>query len=127
MARESYEAGLRAVKPGVRFGNVCQEMLQVVEKAGGWNVGPQIHGLNPLVGVCGCPSPQLGVNERYPHLGPSPTAGSDIVLEPGMSFAIEPSCGFGRRLVKLGGTIVVGDDGAVELNRFTAQVHRVNA
>ena len=48
----------------------------------------------------------------------------DMVLEPGMSFAFEPSCGFANHLVTLGGTVIVGHDQPVELNPYTAQLLR---
>jgi Xaa-Pro aminopeptidase len=45
-----------------------------------------------------------------------------MVLEPGMTFAFEPGCGFGSRIVTIGGTVIVGDDGPIELNPYTAQL-----
>ena len=45
-------------------------------------------------------------------------------LEPGMTFALEPNYAYGRHLAYLGGTVIVGDDGAIELNPYTAQILR---
>jgi hypothetical protein len=41
-----------------------------------------------------------------------------------MSFAFEPNYAFGRHLVHLGGTVVVGEDAPIELNPYTAQLLR---
>lgn len=127
-ARACYDAGLRSLRPGVRFEEVCRQMLQPVLDAGGWTRGPQIHSLNPLIALCGRPTKleQLEGAERYPDVGTAPTLLADMELEPGMTFAFEPSCAFGRHLVTIGGTVIVGKDGPIELNPFTAQLHRVS-
>lgn len=129
-ARASYEAGLGTIRPGVRFGDVCKAMLKPVEEAGGWVRGPQIHSLNPLYALCDIPGERFNSvpgMENYPQIriqdAPSPLA--DMQLEVGMSFALEPSCGFGRHLVTVGGTVIVGEDGPMELNPFTAELKRV--
>ncbi|MCO5972428.1 hypothetical protein [Actinoallomurus soli] len=48
-----------------------------------------------------------------------------MILEPGMSFAFEPSCGIGDHMVTIGGTVLVGEDEPVELNPLTAELLRV--
>lgn len=129
-ARAAYEAGLQVIKPGVRFGEVCKAMLKPVEEAGGWVRGPQIHSLNPLYVLCDIPGERFNSvpgMERYTKIRiqdtPSPFA--NLQLEVGMSFALEPSCGFGRHLVTLGGTVIVSENGVMELNPFTAELKRV--
>ncbi|KAK3626674.1 hypothetical protein LTR22_023059 [Elasticomyces elasticus] len=126
IARACYDAGLRTLRPGVRFEEVCSQMLKPVLDAGGWTRGPQ-YGLNPLVALCGRPTKleQLQGAERYPDVGTAPTLLADMELEPGMTFAFEPSCAFGRHLVTIGGTVIVCRDGPIELNPFTAQLRRV--
>jgi hypothetical protein len=37
---------------------------------------------------------------------------------------LEPHCTLGRRRVTLGGTVLVGDDDAIELNPYTARLLR---
>jgi hypothetical protein len=39
-----------------------------------------------------------------------------------MSFAFEPNYAFGRHLVHLGGTVLVGDDTPIELNPYSARL-----
>ncbi len=129
VARASYTAGLSGLRAGRRFGEVAEEMLKPIEEAGGWVRGPQIHGLNPFGLMCRVPEALGRVDgaERYPRVASSPTAFGETELEPGMTFALEPSCGFGRHMVTLGGTVIVGDDQAIELNPFSAQLLRAGA
>ncbi|WP_236787839.1 M24 family metallopeptidase [Amycolatopsis sp. GM8] len=127
VARASYDAGLKGLRANRKFDEVGEEMLEPVLAAGGWMRGPQIHGLNPLVPIARIPMNfgQLDHIERYPDLpGSVPAVDSDMIPEPGMTFAFEPSCGFGNRAVTIGGTVIVGDDGPAELNPYTAQLLR---
>lgn len=126
VARASYDAGLQALRPGATFGEVSEAMLLPLEASGGWTRGPQIHGLNPYGALCRIPAGRAQVDgaENYPSVPALPTGLADLVLEPGMSFAFEPSCGFGNHLVTLGGTVIVGGDEAIELNAYTARLLR---
>lgn len=128
VARASYDAGIEALRPGVTFGEVAEAMLKPTESAGGWVRGPQIHGLNPYGSFCRTPAGlrQLEGAERYGEVPSSPTSLSEMQLEPGMTFAFEPSCGLCRHLVTIGGTVLVGDDGAIELNPSTARLLRAS-
>lgn len=129
VARACYEAGLATLCAKAKFGEVAEAMLGPVEAAGGWVRGPQIHGLNPYGSMCRFPGDisQVDGAERYPHVAGSPTELAEMELEPGMTFAFEPSCGFGRHIVTLGGTVIVGEDEALELNPYTAQLLRAGA
>ncbi|MGB3351922.1 MAG: hypothetical protein WBB00_04025 [Mycobacterium sp.] len=49
---------------------------------------------------------------------------ADMDLQPGMTFAFEASCVFGRRPVALGRVVIVGEDRSIELNPHTAQLLR---
>ncbi|GAA3546263.1 M24 family metallopeptidase [Amycolatopsis ultiminotia] len=126
VARECYAAGMRTLLPRHRFGEVADAMYAPVESAGGWVRGPQIHAINPFGALCGFPADfsQVPGSERYHEVPAAPTLGGDLVLEPGMTFAFEPNCGFGRRVVTVGGTVIVGEAGPIELNPGTAQLLR---
>ena len=125
IARESYERGLDLLRPGRTFAEVVEAMDEPVRKAGGQHVHPWIHGMNPFGTISGFqgvkPSPGAG---RYGRVGHIPLVGGDVVLRPGMTFAVEPNCAFGRRAVNVGGTVVVGEDRPLELNRVTTQLMR---
>lgn len=126
IARKCYEVGLDKLRAGRRFHEVTEAMLAPVEAASGYVRGPQIHGLNPFGSFCrdfgGLA--QVDGADRYPKAEANSTELGEMLLEPGMTFAFEPSCGFGRHLVTVGGTVIVGDDQAIELNAYTAQVLR---
>lgn len=127
VARAAYDAGLRALRPGRRFGEVVAAVREPLETADGWVFGPAVHGLNPLIALCGFPGDigrQPGA-EVYPEVPDQPTILGDLLLEPGMSFAFEPNYAFGRHLAYLGGTVIVGTDEPIELNPYTAQILRV--
>ena len=126
VARDCYDAGLATLHAGRTFGEVAEAMLAPVEDAGGWVRGPQIHGLNPFGAFCRFPANFgfLDGADRYPKVVGMSTTLADVELQPGMTFAFEPSCVFGRRPVTVGGVVIVGDDGPIELNPFTARLLR---
>ena len=126
VARAAYDAGVRALRPGRTFGDVVEDMLEPVEAADGWVFGPAIHGLNPSIALCRFPGDigQLPGAEVYPAVSDQPTILGDLELKPGMCFAFEPNYAFGRHVVHLGGTVIVGEDEPIELNPYTAQILR---
>ncbi len=128
VARECYEAGLNALRPGVKFGDVAQAMRKPLHDAGGWSKGPQIHSLNPIFAICGLDVDLsvVGVSDKYPRIRHLDTLSEDLIIELGMTFAFEPSCAFGSRGVTIGGTVVVGQDGPIELNPDVAKLFRTN-
>jgi hypothetical protein len=71
------------------------------------------------------PAPPFSPAQAYGELGVVPTFGGELPLVPGMTFAFEPSCVIGDHMVNVGGTLVVGEDGPIELNASTARLLRV--
>jgi Xaa-Pro aminopeptidase len=124
-ARASYEAGLEALRPGRTFGTVVDAMRAPIEQAGGGFVHPVVHGLNPFGPVSGVPLALASIPEakEYRVHAAIPPILHDLVLHEGMTFALEPNCALGRRVANIGGTVVVGEKGAIELNPFTARMH----
>ena len=129
IVRSCYDAGFAALRVGNTFGKVADAMLQPVLAAGGWVRGPQIHGLNPYGAMCRTPGGRSQVEgaENYPSMDESATVLGEMELKPGMSFSFEPSCGLGRHLVTIGGMVLVGDEGPIELNPSTAQLLRTGS
>jgi Xaa-Pro aminopeptidase len=127
VARACYEAGLKALRPKATFGEVAESMITPVEAVGGWVRGPQIHGINPPLHIARIPENHIHIDgvDAYPSMHGGPTLMPDFELAPGMTFVLEPSCGFGRHIVTIGGTVVVGQDGAIELNPSSGQLLRV--
>lgn len=126
VARASYEAGLLALRPGRRFEEVSGIMEKPVRDAGGWHVHPWIHGMNPFGTISGLTGlGNLPGAERYGRVGEIPMVGGETELKPGMTFAMGPNCAFGRHVVNLGGTVVVGETEAIELNSLATRMMRV--
>ncbi|MQY24426.1 M24 family metallopeptidase [Nocardia macrotermitis] len=124
VARAAYDAGLAALRPGRTFGELVDAIHEPIEEADGWPFLIAVHSLNPGLSV----GKGLGTFSRipgaggYPRVPDHPTFLPDLELVPGMSFAFEPNYAFGRHLVHLGGTVVVGQDSPIELNPYSAQL-----
>ncbi|MEU6564879.1 M24 family metallopeptidase [Nocardia nova] len=127
VARAGYDAGVAAIRPGVTFGRIAEVMYEPIRSAGGWNPTPLIHSLNPLDAFTHCRLSTADVPgiSAYGAVGGVPTVGADLELRPGMVFALEPNCTFGRRRVNIGGTVLVTEHGAEELNVLPCDLHRV--
>ncbi|WJY16320.1 M24 family metallopeptidase [Pectobacteriaceae bacterium CE90] len=117
LARASYEAGVKALKAGTVFSEVVEAMRSPMRDLACWQVHPLIHSLTPynMIGA-GERIADLPEMARYGKVLPFPSMGTDRVLEAGMVFALEPNCGIGRRVINLGGTVIVGENGGIELN-----------
>jgi Xaa-Pro aminopeptidase len=128
VARATYDAGLAALRPGRTFGEVVDAMREVLDAADdGWEFGPSLHALNPMIVLSGFPADapnRIPGAEVYPPELDHPTIGADLELMPGMTFAMEPNYVFGQRLAYLGGTVVVGNPDPIELSPYTAQILR---
>lgn len=125
VARACYHAGLEKLTTKTTFGEVAEAMIAPVEAAGGWVRGPQIHSLNPFGAIARYVAGyQVEGMKDHPNVASAPTRYADMELQPGMLFAFEPSCGFGRHIVTGGGTVVVGQAEPIELNPGTARLLR---
>jgi len=129
VCRESYDVAVKTLRDGASvFGEVDQAMGAVIKDAGGWNLTPNIHSLPHFgLGSFGPPDEQPEM-KPYPGLGAGahPGAGADLELHPGIVFAVQPNCVFGRRRMNLGGTVVTTEDGVEELNEIPNDLVRVD-
>ncbi len=125
IARRSYVAGLEALRPGRTFKEVADAMEAPLTEAGCWFLTPLIHSLSPIV----CTSQmvvgmeRLPEREKYRGMKQMSAKGGDVVIQPGMVFELEPSPTQGNFMVTLGGTVVVTQNGAEELNKLSTEVH----
>lgn len=67
LARQSYEGGLRSLRPGKRFHEAVDAMEAPLANAGFWHLTPLIHSLNPYIclGPMGVGIEQLPGIEKY--------------------------------------------------------------
>jgi hypothetical protein len=117
---------LRALRRGVSFCELNDAMDEPVRAAGGWVLTPLVHSLNPhlMVGGCGM-SRELDDVHAYPTTGGFTTRGAHVRLQSGFSLALQANCALGRSRVNIGGTVVLTDHGAHELNKLPNQLQRV--
>lgn len=125
VARRSYDAGLDALEPGATFFEVCDAMAAPLKEADCWHLSPLIHSVSPayLLGTLHGGAERYFA-EQYPWFRTMP-AQTDAVLAEGMLFAFEPNACRGRTRVNIGGTVVVGASGPVELNSVPLRMHVV--
>lgn len=126
-ARKAYENGVKALCQGVTFGDVVRVMNEPMREVDGWQVHPLIHSLNPfgLIGV-GDELARLPETQQYGKVLRIPSIGLDTELKAGMVFAFEPNCSIGKRLVNIGGTVIVGENGGIELNKISTRLMYAN-
>lgn len=129
VARQAYEAGLKALRPGRNFQEVVAAIEAPINKGGCWHLMPLIHNLSPI-GWAGPSS--VGLEDEWPELKNyqggmhSGLKSSELVIEPGMVFALEPDACRGRKKVQVGGTVIVTENGAEELNKLPTEMRIVN-
>jgi Xaa-Pro aminopeptidase len=127
LARESYEIGVRMIRPGITFGQLAEAMAEPNKREDAWQLSPLVHSLNPhepvsdiTVGVINF----TGVKERLgdvPLLEPKMER-ADLVIEEGMLFEIEPNSAYGRTYVAIGGNAIVTKRGCEELNKIPTRM-----
>lgn len=127
VVRRSYEAGLRFLRPGYTFGEVVQAMEQPLREAGAWNIRPLIHGMNPFGSIGGFLGGLQTIpgTDRYHYLGHIPLVLGELELRPGMTFAVEPNCGFGLHEMTAGTTVVISESDPIELGTLTTHLQCV--
>lgn len=124
VARASYDAALEALRPGRTWGDVVEAAHEPLDAADGSMFLIALHSLNPglVVGRCRGDISTLAGADAYPPVTGHPALMTDMELRPGMTFILEPQYAFGRHLVHVGGTVIVGEDEPLELNPYTAQI-----
>lgn len=129
IARRSYEIGLNTLRPGKRFKEVVEAMERPVTEAGCWHLTPMIHSLNPLLGVAGATNvgiEQMPGTQNYKGIKENPTMGGELLLKPRMVFEVEANASRGKHRVNIGGTVLVTEDGAEELNKLSTEMRVVD-
>lgn len=122
VARQSYEMGLKALRPGITFADLVAAMAAPLKVAGCWCYTPLVHSVGPhfLLGRPAINMEKVDLGVRF--VGPVQARRRTAVLRPGMVFAFEPNACLGRNRVNLGGTVIVTENGCEELNRIPTRV-----
>ena len=113
VVRRANEAAERMVAPGVRFCDIDRCARTIIEDAG---YGPYFtHRLGHSIGL-------------EDHEPGDVSLANTAVVEPGMTFSIEPGIYLpGRTGVRIEDLVLVGDTGAEVLNRYTKEPVRIDA
>lgn len=128
VARESYEAGLAAVRPGATFASVVQAMEKPIARAGCWSKTPLLHTLTfGSTGFTSVNREQLkGTREEAIEGAARPgIRRGELVLQEGMGLELEPNACLGLVRVNIGAGVLVTSRGAEELNSLATRVRHV--
>ncbi len=122
VARAAYEAGLKAMKPGIKFSDLVAAMEEPLKSSGCWAYTPLLHSVGPhfLAGRSRVNTENLDLGIRF--VGDPAGRARNAVLQPGMVFAFEPNACLGEHRVNLGGTVIVTATGCEELNQIPTTV-----
>ena len=122
VARASYEAGLKALKPGIAFSDLVAAMEAPLKEAGCWAYTPLVHSVGPhfLAGRTRINMENVDLGVRF--VGAPAARERKAILQPGMVFAFEPNACLDHHRVNIGGTVVVTKTGCEELNDIPTRV-----
>jgi Xaa-Pro aminopeptidase len=81
--------------------------------------------MGPMLGDRYYNMKEMENSHLYPKLDYLPVIGPDVVLRKGMTFAFEPNCHIGHHRINIGGTVLVTENGAEELNNLANFMQRV--
>ncbi|MBI4322567.1 MAG: aminopeptidase P family protein [Chloroflexi bacterium] len=127
VARASYDEGVKALMPGALFSGVKAAMEKPFAGDAKVGTGTLIHSLN----ICYFSSESniaisdVAGGDKLKWAQSDRGRGGDIVIQAGMVFEVEPKCSVNGRVAYLGGTVVVTEKGAVELNEISTRIHTV--
>jgi Xaa-Pro aminopeptidase len=136
VAKRSLEVGLKTLRPGKTFKEVCDAMEEPIQEAGCWHLTPLIHTVNPILMVS---QRQVGMIDSLPGIQDynasqwekgeyegykaRPITGGDMIIKPGMCFAMEPNACRENHRVNIGGTAIVTEDGVEEVNTLPNEMY----
>jgi Xaa-Pro aminopeptidase len=127
-ARRAYEAGVKAVRPGVTFAEVVRAMEIPLQDSGCWAKTPLLHTFTfGATGFTPINREQLaGTREAYIEGQAKPgVRRGDLVLRKGMALELEPNACIGMKRINIGAGVVVIESGCEELNDLPTRVCHV--
>ncbi len=126
VARQSYDAGIKAIRAGITFADLVAAMAEPLKVAGCWCYTPLVHSVGPhfLLGRPQINMDKVDMGVRF--VGPAQGRVRTAVLKPGMVLAFEPNAcisdGSTHHRVNIGGTVIVTERGCEQLNRIPTRV-----
>lgn len=130
ICRRSYDIGLKVIRPGITFGEVCDAMEKPVTEAGCWYTTPLAHTLSPHGGINS--GTNIGIDKVPEFQGMGFTenkmtdASRKLVLKPNMLIEVQPCACRGLNHVNIGGTVLITENGVEELNKVATEMHIVD-
>ena len=128
VARRSYEAGLKATRPGVTFAEVVRAMEEPIRVAGCWSKTPLLHTLSfGGTGFTSVNREQLkGTREGKVEGQANPgIRRGELVLQAGMGLELEPNACLNTHRVNIGTGVLVTAAGCEALNDLPSRVYHV--
>lgn len=126
---ESYALGMAALRPGIRFAELCAVMEEPLKKSGTWNTGPMVQVVSPVIFNGGTRlNPE--VDPALAHLPKLPSGvplDGDFEITEGVAFAFEPNALRDGKRVCIGGTVMLTSAGIEELNTIPNRLNVVAA
>jgi Xaa-Pro aminopeptidase len=127
-ARLAYEAGLKAVRPGVTFAEVVRAMEEPIRAAGCWSKTPLLHTLSfGATGFTAVNRDQLAGTQEGAVEGQAKPGirRGELVLRAGMGLELEPNACLNTHRVNIGTGVLVTASGCEPLNELPARVFHV--
>lgn len=127
VARRSYLAGIKTLRPGITFKTVCDAMYAPLLETECWNLTPLIHTMMPLlyVSMMTYDTTHLPGAGLFKSVKTVPIVGGDLIIREGMVMELEPNACKGMNRVNIGGTVIVTKNGVEELNKLASKMRVV--
>lgn len=126
---ESYQAGIDALRPGLRFAELAAIMDEPLARSKTWNTGPMVQTVAPVI-YNSATRIDPGVDPALAHLPKLPGGvglDGDFEIAEGVAFAFEPNALRDGKRVCIGGTVLLSDRGIEELNTVANRLVVVDA
>lgn len=122
----SYDAGIAALRPGLRFSELAAIMEEPLQRLGTWNTGPMVQTVAPIYNSATRLRPEVDPALKVlPRLPNGVARDGDFEIEVGHAFAFEPNALRDGQRVCVGGTVLLGENGVEELNSIPLRLNVV--
>jgi Xaa-Pro aminopeptidase len=128
VARQSYEAGLKAIRPGITFAEAVRAMEEPIRAAGCWSKTPLLHTLSfGSTGFTSVNREQLKATREAQVEGQAKPGirRGELVLQAGMGLELEPNACLNTHRVNIGTGVLVTGTGCEALNDLPSRVYHV--